>query len=57
MFTVYDNTDGGYTIIYKYWNYSSNEFTTKKYQAFNSKSMIAFTTNLQKNGYKFVGGI
>ena len=56
-YTIYDNTDGGYTIWYKWYDYKQNSFVKKSYYAYNKQVMIKFTKSLEENGYKFVGKI
>lgn len=54
-YSVYDNTDGGYSIWYQYYDYSINQYIKKSYFAYNKKKMLEFTKELQNNGYVFVG--
>ena len=56
-YTIYDNVDGGYTIWYKYYDYSCQEFIKKSFQAKTKSLMLDFTKKLENNGYKFVGKI
>jgi hypothetical protein len=54
-YTVYDNTDGAYTIWYQYFDYSIKQYLKKSYYAYNKQKMLSFTKDLEKNGYIFVG--
>ena len=56
-YTIYDNVDGGYTIWYKFFDYSAQDFIKKSFQAKTKSIMIDFTKKLEKSGYKFVGKI
>lgn len=56
-YTVYDNTDGGYSIWYQYYDYGINQYVKSKYYAYNKAKMLSFTKSLEDNGYKFVGKI
>lgn len=54
-YTVYDNTDGGYSIWYQYFDYSIKQYIKKSYFAYNKKKMLSFVSELENNGYVFVG--
>ena len=56
-YTIYDNTDGGYTIWYKYYDYTQSSYVKKNYYAYNKQSMVKFVKDLENRGYKFVGKI
>jgi len=56
-YTVYDNTDGGYSIWYEYYDLSKRQYVKKTYYAYNKQAMLNFTKKLQSNGYSFVGKI
>lgn len=55
QYTVYDNVDGGYTIRYKYVNALNRRDVYSTYQANNRESMMRFTKDLERKGFKFVG--
>lgn len=57
VFTVYDNVDGGYTVKYRYYDYSAQNYKTKTWQCPNYSSMKNFTEKLRADGFKYVGKI
>jgi hypothetical protein len=57
VYTVYDNTDGGYSIWYEYFDVASRKYVKKSYYAYNKKAMTEFSKKLEANNYKFVGKI
>ena len=56
-FTIYDNTDGGYTIWYKYFDKYRNDYQKKKMVVTNKESMLMWKRKLENDNYKFVGKI
>jgi hypothetical protein len=56
-YTIYDNLDDGFTVVYQYYNFSSQKFIKKKIVCKSKSFMLEFTKKLILDGYKFVGKI
>lgn len=56
-YTVYDNIDGGFTVKYRYYDYSAKEFKVRIWNCPNQAAMKSFTDRLRADGYKYVGKI
>lgn len=54
-YTVYDNTDGGFTIWWQYFDRYNNRWLKKKMLVNTKESMLMWKKRLEGDGYKFVG--
>ena len=55
LFTIYDNMNGGFTIMYQYYDKYNNKIIKKTIHFEFKQSMIKYKNNLEMDGYKFVG--
>mgnify|MGYP001225185860 CR=1 FL=1 len=44
-YTIYDNLDDGFTVVYQYYNFSSQKFIKKKIVCKSKSFMLEFTKN------------
>lgn len=56
-YTVYDNLNGGFYILYQYYDYKNQQFVSKEYKAKSKAFMLVYAKMLECNGYRFVGRI
>jgi len=55
LYTVYDNTDGGFTIWWQSYDRYSGMVKKKSFTVNTKEAMIKWKRELEQSGYKFVG--
>ena len=54
-YTVYDNIDGGFTIVWNQYDKFNNRWIKKNMSVNSKETMFMWKRRLEADGYKFVG--
>jgi hypothetical protein len=55
QYSVYDNADGGFTIVWNHFDRYNNSWIKKKMFVNSKETMLMWKRRLESDGYKFVG--